>query len=225
MNELHKKLFNLRDDSYKKFLSKLLPNVDEKIIIGVRTPQLREFIKKYFTVENIPPFLNSLPHKYHEENLIHSFLISDIKNFSNCINEIEKFLPFVDNWATCDALIPKIFKSHTQELEAKIFKWLDSDSEYTIRFALLMLMKFYLDENFKEDYLQLAAKIQTEKYYAQMMAALYFAEALAKHYESAVIYFEDKKISAQIHNKAIQKAVESRRISVERKNYLRTLRR
>mgnify|MGYP002622327295 CR=1 FL=1 len=134
-------------------------------------------------------------------------------------------MPLIDNWATCDAIIPKIFKSHTHELEKEILNWLDSDSEYTIRFALLMLMKFYLDENFKEDYLKRASQLRTEKYYAQMMAAWYFAEALAKHYESVISYFKDKKISAQIQNKAIQKAVESRKISVDKKNYLKTLRR
>lgn len=223
IENFQKELLAQCDEHYKEFQAKLVPNVDKNLIIGLKwTPELRTFTKNFFN-GNFAPFLNSLPHKYYEENLIHAHLISEMKNYSECLSEVRKFLPFVDNWGVCDSIIPKIFKKHAAEFEPEIFNFLQSENPYSIRFALVMLLKFYLDENFDEKYLHWAAQIKSENYYVQMAAAWFFAEALIKQYDSTVIYLEQKKISAQIHNKTIQKAVESRRISDMQKKYLRTL--
>ena len=221
--DFQKELLAQGNESYKKFTAKLVPNVDENFIIGLKwTPQLRTFTKNFFG-GNLEPFLNSLPHKYYEENLIHAHLISEMKNFFECLREVKKFLPYVDNWGVCDSIIPKIFKKHVQELEPEILNFLKSENPYAVRFALLMLLKFYLGENFNEKYLAAAAEIKSENYYVQMAAAWFFTEALIKQYDSAKIYLEQKKLVPWIQNKTIQKAVESYRISDAQKNYLRTL--
>ena len=223
IEDFQKELLARCDENYKEFQSKLVPNVNKNLIIGLKwTPELRTFTKNFFS-GNFALFINSLPHKYYEENLIHAHLISEMKNYSECLSEVRKFLPYVDNWGVCDSIIPKIFKKHAAELEPEIFNFLQSEKPYTVRFALLMLLKFYLDEKFDEKYLQWAAQIKSENYYVQMAAAWFFTEALIKQYDSTVIYLEQKKISAQIHDKTIQKAVESRRISDMQKKYLRNL--
>lgn len=224
MNLLQEKLFELRDEDYKNFQSKLLPTVDKNKIIGVRTPALKKFAKNYFSDENVENFLNDLPHKFFEENSIHSIIISEIKNYSDCLRAVKNFLPYVDNWATCDSLIPKIFSAHTTELEGEIKIWLESNLIFTKRFAILMLMKFYLEKNFDEKCLQCVSKIETNEYYVEMMAAWFFAEALVKQYDATIIFFEQKLLPPKIFQKAIQKAVESRRISLEVKKYLKSLR-
>ena len=224
MNFLQEKLFELRDEGYKNFQSKLLPTVDREKIIGVRTPALCKFAKEFFCDNDAEEFLNELPHKYFEENSIHSIIICEMKNYSECLRAVKNFLPYVDNWATCDSLIPKIFSKHTAELENEIKIWLKSDETFTIRFAVLMLMKFYLGKNFDEKYLHWVAKINSGGYYVEMMEAWFFAEALVKNYNAAIIFFEQKFLSPKVHHKAIQKAVESRRISLDIKNYLKSLR-
>ncbi|MBR6012690.1 MAG: DNA alkylation repair protein [Selenomonadaceae bacterium] len=223
--KLHEKLFELKDDDYKKFQSKLLPTVNPEKIIGVRTPALCKLAKKFFQENDAEIFLNNLPHKYFEENSLHVLLINEMKKYSECVQRVKNFLPFVDNWANCDSLIPKIFKKHTDELEKEINFWLDSNSTYKIRFGISMLMKFYLEKNFDEKYLRQVAEIKSDEYYVMMMSAWYFAEALIKQYNSAIIFLEKNFLSQEVHNKTIQKAVESRRISKERKIYLKSLRR
>ena len=220
IENFYEKLFELSDAQNQKFGANLLPNIDEKLILGIKFPKLRTFTKKFFADVNIYEFLDALPHKYFEENIIHTFLVSDMKDYSECLAAVKKFLPYIDNWSVCDVFAPIIFKKHTDELEPEILQWLDSDEEYIVRFGLLMLMKYY---PFAEKYLDLVAKIRCDKYYAQMMAGLYFTMALAKNYDAAVVYLEEKRLPKWIHRKTLQKVKESRLISEERKNYLRGL--
>ena len=221
---LREKLFELQDTKYKNFQSKLIPTVDAEKIVGVRVPELRKLTKEFFQNHGAGIFFDSLPHKYFEEDFIHSILLSDMKNFEECLREVKKFLPYVDNWAVCDSLVPKIFSKHTDKLIDEIKNFLDSNSTYTIRFGILMLMKFYLGENFDEKYLRQVSKIENKNYYVEMMAAWFFAEALVKNYDAAIIFLEENFLSASVHKKTIQKAVESRRISEEKKIYLKSLR-
>lgn len=223
MNFLQKKLFELRDEDYKNFQAKLLPTVDKNKIIGVRSPALKKLAKNFFE-DGAENFLNDLPHKFFEENSIHALIISEMKNYSECLRATKNFLPYVDNWATCDSFIPKIFSKHTAELEREIKIWLDSEKIFTVRFAILMLMKFYFGKNFDEKYLLWVAKIETSEYYIETAAAWFFAEALVKQFDAAIIFLERKLLTPSVHKKTIQKAVESRRISLELKNFLRSLR-
>lgn len=225
IEKLREKLFELQDLKYKKFQSKLLPTVAEDKIIGVRSPELYKFTKNFFREQDTEIFLNSLPHKYFEENSIHSILLCEMKNFETCLQEVKKFLPYVDNWGHCDSLVPKVFSKHTAELEDEIKIFLDSNSTYTVRFGILMLMKFYLDKNFDEKYLHWVAEIQTNEYYVEMMAAWFFAESLVKQYDAAIIFLEENFLSPSVHKKTIQKAVDSKRISDDKKIFLRSLRR
>ena len=224
IEELREKLFELQDEKYKNFSSKLLPTVDKEKIIGVKSPLLEKFTKDFFQDKDKEIFLNDLPHKYFEENSIHSILLCGMKNFEDCLQGVKNFLPYVDNWGTCDSLIPKIFSKHTEELEIEIKNWLKSDKTYTLRFAISMLMKFYLDKNFDKKYLTWVAAVRQNDYYVEMMAAWYFAEALIKQYDAAIIFLEENLLSANVRKKTIQKAVESRRISEDKKIYLKTLR-
>lgn len=211
------------NQSYKKFTAKLVPNVDENLIIGVRwTPELRAFTKNFFA-GNFDQFLNSLPHKFYEENLIHAHIISEIKTYAECLREVKKFLPYVDNWGVCDSIIPKVFRKYAPEFESEVLTFLQSEQPYTVRFALVMLLKFYLDENFSEKYLAAAAQVNSQNYYVQMAAAWFFAESLAKNFDATLNFLQQKKIPPAVHNKAIQKALESRRIPSLQKNNLRTL--
>lgn len=223
MTELQEKLFSMRDEKYKEFFSALVPNIDKRRIIGVKTPQLKSLAKEFYQRPEAGEFMNSLPHEYYEENNVHGFMIERMKDFELCIAETEKYLPYIDNWSSCDQLRPPVFKKHRPELMEKIRQWLSSEEVYTVRFAVGMLMVHFLDEDFSPEYLELAGKIQSEEYYVNMMLAWYFATALAKQYDSVLPYLTERKLSPFVHNKAIQKAVESRRVSDERKAFLRTL--
>lgn len=222
--EIQRELFDLQDENYRKFSSSLMPTVDAELVIGVRTPDLRKFAKKLANDPGMDIFLHSLPHWYYEENNLHGFLIEGMKDFEICVRELEVFLPYIDNWATCDLISPKTFKKHLPELLDKIRVWIVSDRVYTVRFGIGMLMKYYLDDAFEPEYLEMVCSVRSEEYYVNMMVAWYFATALAKQYDSALPYIEQKKLETWTHNKAIQKSVESRRITEEQKNYLRSLR-
>ena len=220
---MQKYLFEMQDLNYRDFHSRLMPNIDKDRVIGVRTPMLRSFAKKIAGTSDALKFINTLPHYYYEENNLHSFLISQIKDFEICIYELERFLPYIDNWATCDMLRPKILSSNPQKLLERIEVWIKSEHEFTVRFAIEMLMLHFLDKEFKSEYLNTVAAVHSEKYYVNMMIAWYFAEALVKQYDSALPYIENAALSKWCHNKAIQKAIESYRISPEIKAYLKTL--
>lgn len=221
--EIQKQLFGFQNLEYQSFHSKLIPNIDPGTIIGVRIPILRKYAKQLSKEKDVRVFLHTLPHDYYEENNLHGFLIELIKDYDQCIEEIDRFLPYVDNWATCDIIRPKVFKKHLPQLLEKIREWIASDHTYTIRFGIEMLMSFYLDDAFEEEYLQMVAEIRSEEYYVNMMIAWYFATALAKQYESAICYLEHPCMDVWTHNKAIQKAIESNRITKEQKDYLRSL--
>ena len=216
-------LFRLQDKKYAAFQAKLIPTVETDRIIGVRTPELRIFAKKLVKDEDIASFLTSLPHQYFDEDQLHAFVISLEKDFDKCIAEVDAFLPFIDNWATCDQLSPKVFKKEPEKLLSHICAWIKSDKVYTVRFAIGMLMQHFLDERFNPKYADMVASVRSEEYYINMMIAWYFATALAKQYASILPYLEGKKLDDWTHNKAIQKSVESNRISAEQKAYLKTL--
>ena len=224
LKEIQDKLYALQDTKYRDFQGKLLPTADPKTIIGVRTPDLRKLAKELAKQDDIGTFLESLPHSYFDENQLHAFILSELKDYDRCIQEVNKFRPCIDNWATCDQLSPKVFKKHKSELLIQIKSWLKSDATYTIRFAVGMLMQHYLDDDFNTAYPKLVAAIRSDEYYINMMRAWYFATALAKQYDSIIPYIEQKKLDAWTHNKAIQKAVESYRITPEQKEYLKTFR-
>ena len=221
---MKEELFKLQDKKYQEMQFKIIPNIDNSTIIGVRTPELRKLAKKVIK-DNYKSFLEELPHKYFDENQLHAFIISEIKDYDECINYINKFLPYVDNWATCDQLSPKIFKKNTDKLINEIKKWIKSKETYTIRFGIGTLMQYYLNENYKEEYLELVSKIKSNEYYVNMMIAWYFATALAKQYNSTIKYIESNKLDTWVHNKTIQKAIESYRITDKQKEYLRSLKR
>ncbi len=209
------------DESFKAFHSKLIPNINPDTIIGIRAPIMRKIAKAEFAKGNFEMFFESLPHKYYDENILHISLINEIKDFDTCIAEIEKFLPFVDNWAVCDGLSPKVLKKHRPELLEHIMLWLKSEHTYTLRFGIKMLMDHFLDEDFSPSYPALVAKVKHEDYYVKMMQAWYFATALAKQYEIILPFIEDHRLEPWVHNKTIQKAVESYRITPEQKEYLK----
>lgn len=215
------RLFELQDLAYRDFHSKLMPTVPKEKIIGVRVPELRKFAKEFGKTTDAKEFLKILPHKYYEEDNLHAFLTEQIKDFDECVSASDNFLLYVDNWATCDMMSPKVFKNNTEKLLPKIEEWLISDYLYQVRFAIGMLMKFYLDENFDERYLHLVASVKSDEYYINMMIAWYFATALAKQWEKTVPYIENKVLDKWTHNKAIQKSVESYRVTNEQKEYLK----
>ena len=221
--EIQKELYNLQDTKYRDFQSKLIPTVNSDKFIGVRTPELRKLAKNLSKREDINIFLNTLPHQYFDENQLHAFIISNIKDYDICIKETNAFLPFIDNWATCDQMSPKVFKKNHQKLLPQIKKWLKSTETYTIRFSISMLMEHFLDEDFNIEYPKMVSKIKSKEYYVNMMIAWYFATALAKQYDSILPFIENKKLESWTHNKTIQKAVESYRITDEQKKYLKTL--
>lgn len=216
-------LFQLADEEYKNFHSRLMPTVNPDLIMGVRVPALRKFAKAFGKTELAADFINILPHKYYEENNLHGFLIEQIRDFEDCINALDKFLPFVDNWATCDMTSPKILGKNTEKLLIKINEWIKSEKTYTVRYGIGMLMRHFLDDNFEREYLDLVSGVKSDEYYINMMIAWYFATALAKQWESTLPYIENKVLDVWVHNKAIQKAVESNRITGEQKAYLKTL--
>ena len=220
--EIKLHLFELQDLKYRDFQAKLMPTIDKETIIGVRTPLLRQFAKE-LKKEGTEDFLNALPHTYYEENNLHGFIVSEIKDYNEAVRRMDEFLPYVDNWATCDSTSPKVFKKHKSELVPEIDRWLASDKVYTIRFGIEMLMSHYLYDDFKPEYLDKVAAVKHDDYYVKMMVAWYFATALAKQYESTLPYIEKRVLETWTHNKSIQKAVESYRITDEQKAYLRTL--
>lgn len=221
--EIETKLFSLKDEKYREFQIKLFPTIAPENVIGVRTPMLRALAKELIKNNCYGEFLGVLPHKFFDENQLHAFIISEIKDFNTCINEVCRFLPFVDNWATCDQLSPKIFKKHKSELLPFIEEWIKSDKTYTVRFGIGMLMQHYLDCDFEPYYPDLVSNIKSDEYYINMMIAWYFATALAKQYDTAITYIENKRLDIWTHNKTIQKAIESFRVTDEHKEYLRKL--
>ena len=222
-NEIVAELFRLRDEDYALMQAKIIPTVSQDRIIGVRTPALRTFAKSLSQDQDIETFLAYLPHPYFDEDQLHAFVISLEKDFDKCIAKVDTFLPFIDNWATCDQLSPKVFKKEPEKLLPYIQTWIRSDKTYTVRFAIGMLMQHFLDERFETKYADEVASIRSEEYYVNMMIAWYFATALAKQYERVLPYLEEKRLSDWIHNKTIQKSIESYRITDKQKAYLRTL--
>ena len=216
-------LLNMQDIAYRDFHSRLVPSVDYERIIGVRTPHLRKYAKDIKYKDFAIDFLNSLPHYYYEENNLHSFLLESIKEYDTCIELVNKFLFYVDNWATCDSLNPKCFKNNLDKLHKEACRWINSGHTYKIRFGIVMLMKYYLDDLFDFGFLQCVLQVENSDYYVYMAKAWYLAEALIKQYDVTIKYFEKKLLSKDVHNKAIQKAIESYRISDETKKYLKTL--
>ena len=221
---LHR-LFEIQDLDYRNFHSKLIPNIDPEFIIGVRTPALRKLAQELWKEGNLQDFMSELPHKYYEENNLHAFFIERIKDYDECVEALNSFLPYVDNWATCDMMSPRTFKKVSKDnvdvFIRQIRIWTDSEHTYMVRFGIGMLMKYFLDENFSEEYLRLVADVESDEYYINMMRAWYFATALSKQYDIAVKYIERKELDKWTHNKAIQKAVESNRITYENKKYLK----
>lgn len=215
--QLYDALLAHREEAYRQMQVRLIPNIASDTILGVRTPVLRSLAKE---LEDGERFLQNLPHRWFEENQIHSFLLEREKNFTAAIAGVEAFLPYVDNWATCDQLRPKCFGRHRQELLPYIRRWIASGEDYTVRFGIGMLMVHYLDDAFDPAYLELAASVHSEEYYVRMMVAWYFATALAKQYDAALPYISGYQLDKWVHNKAIQKAVESYRVSPEQKNIL-----
>lgn len=216
-------LYRLQDIKYKDFHCKLIPTVEPDAVIGVRMPQLKYYAKSLKNTD-MSDFLNDLPHKYYDENNLHGLLVMGIKDYEDCVRALDTFLPYVDNWATCDLLRPISFKKNRAELIGQIKTWLSSKHTYTIRFGLEMLMLHFLDEDFKAEYLQWAAEIYSDEYYVNMMLAWYYATALAKQYEATIPYIENRRLDKWVHNKTIQKAIESYRVTDGQKAYLRTLR-
>lgn len=218
-------LLELKDEDYRAFHAKLIPNIPIEKIIGVRTPVLRKYAKEVAKLPEAEAFLRELPHTYYEKNNLHGALLSLLypKNIDRFLEELERFLPYVDNWATCDMLSPKIFKKHLPYVYEKVKIWLQSELVYTVRFGIVTLLGFYLDEAFRPEMLQLVADVKSDEYYVKMAVAWYFSIALVKQYEAAIPYIQNKVLEPWTHNKSIQKAIESRRISPEEKAYLRTL--
>ncbi|MCR4717317.1 MAG: DNA alkylation repair protein [Lachnospiraceae bacterium] len=222
--EIRKFLFENADEKYRDFQAGLTPSVDALDFIGIRTPVLRKYAKELAKREDIDEFLSSLPHKFFDENQLHAFIISEEKDYDECIKKLNAFLPYVDNWATCDQMIPKVFKKHKEELLTSIDNWLNSTNTYSIRFGIKMLMDHFLNEDYKKKYMTRVSKIRSDEYYINMMIAWYFATALAKQYEDAITFIKDCKLDPWVHNKTISKAIESYRVTDEHKEYLRTLR-
>lgn len=223
--EIRQRLFTLQDTKYQAFQAALIPNLPSESVIGVRIPALRKLAKEYAKREETAEFLRELPHTYYEENNLHGFLIETIRDYEAAIEALEAFLPYIDNWATCDSTAPKVFGAHLEELTERIRVWLRSDHAYTVRYGIGMLMRYYLDAAFRPEYPELVLSVSQDDYYVKMMQAWYFATALAKQYEAVLPYLEERRMERWTHNRTIQKAVESFRVPQEHKAYLRTLRR
>lgn len=223
MTEIEERLYALQDEKYRDFLVKLIPTVDPGTVIGVRTPELRKLAKELLKNGGFDAFLGALPHGHFDENQLHAFILSGMKNYEECMAGVCAFLPFIDNWATCDQLSPKVFGKNREDLLVHIKEWILSDETYTVRFATGMLMQHFLGEDYDDAYPEMVAAISSDEYYVNMMRAWYFATALAKQYDSAVTFIEEKKLDKWTHNKAIQKSLESYRITPEQKTYLKSL--
>ena len=224
MTHLQEELFKLQDTEYRDFNSSLIPGIEKETVIGVRTPVLRKFAKEYAKSGETEQFMRELPHKYYEENNLHMMLIGQIKDYAECISELEKFLPYIDNWATCDLPLPKCFAKHKEELLGHIRVWIASGETYTIRYGMGVLMRLYLDEDFRPEYPEWVAGVVSDEYYVNMMIAWYLATALARQWDTVIPYLEERRLSPWLHRKTIQKAVESYRITPEQKVYLKKLR-
>lgn len=225
ISDIRSRLFDMRDEKYQQFNASLIPNVNSKLVIGVRTPELRKYASELARREDIGSFLSALPHEYFEENQLHAFIIEKTKDYDKCLAQVEEFLPFIDNWATCDQCAPKVLLKNPERLIEAVRRWISSDKAYTVRYGIGMLMRAYLDDRFSPEYPKLVAAVESQEYYVNMMRAWYFATALAKQYEAVIGYFEEGRLDEWTNNKSIQKACESYRVSDERKAYLRTLKR
>ena len=223
IDDIRKTLLSMQDEKYRAFQVKLFPTVDPQTVIGVRTPDLRGYAKKLLKEEDVSAFLSDLPHRYFDENQLHAFILSELKDYGKCMEEVNRFLPYVDNWATCDQMSPKVFKKNRPQLLEQIRIWLKSDRTYTIRFAIGMLMEHYLEDAFDISYPEMVAGIRSDEYYVNMMIAWYFATALAKQYDAILPFIENRRLDVWTHNKAIQKAIESYRITPKQKEYLKGL--
>ena len=221
--KIQEELFKRQDIKYRDFQAGLIPGKTSDVMIGVRTPQLRALAKEITKTGDYEEFLRDLPHKYFDEDQLHAFIISGIKDYDRAMEELEAFLPYVDNWATCDQMSPKVFARHTDKLLGAIQTWIASEHTYTVRFAIGMLMQHFLDEQFTDLYPEMVAGVHSEEYYINMMSAWYFATGLAKQYDRILPYLTGHRLDTWVHNKTIQKAVESYRITPEQKAYLRTL--
>ena len=221
--KLIEELYDRQDLKYKDLQIRLIPSVDPDCIIGVRTPELRALAKRIAGSSNLSSFLNALPHQFFEENQLHAFILSEMKDYSACLKEVDRFLPWINNWATCDQMSPKVFRKHRNELLEPITRWMETNQTYMIRFGIKMLMDHFLDESFEVSFPERVAAIRTDEYYVKMMAAWYFATALAKQYDAVLPFLEHRRLDPWTHNKAIQKALESYRIPEERKSALRNL--
>lgn len=224
MTSLQKRLFELQDTKYRDFHSKLIPDIEKERIIGIRTPVLRRFAKEFGKTAEAADFLEEMPHDYYEENNLHIMLLTQVQDFGKCLEQIEKFLPYIDNWATCDLPLPKCFAKHKEELLEHIRSWIASGETYTIRYGMGVLMRLYLDEDFRPEYPEWVTGVSSEEYYVNMMIAWYLATALVKQWDTVIPYLEERRLSPWVHRKTIQKAVESYRITPEQKGYLKGLR-
>lgn len=222
MEKIKSYLLSQQDMKYRDFTLPLLPNIDEKKFIGVRFPVIKKYAKDLDEKSRVE-FLNSLPHQYHEENILHAFILSNIKDYDTFINYVNKFLPYVTNWSVCDTICNKNLTKYRAQLIKEIYEWLKSDELYRVRYAVKSLMNYYLNEDFKEEHLQKVEQVKLDDYYVRMMVAWYLATGLAKNYDSFIKAIEERRFDASTHNKAIQKAVESYRVSDEHKAYLKTL--
>ena len=222
--ELRHQLFATQDLKYRDFHSRLLPGIDKETIIGIRTPVLRKFAKEFGKTEEAKDFLQELPHQYYEENNLHLMIVNAEKDYTICLEQVKRFLPYINNWATCDLPLPKCYAMHKKELLKEIPQWLASGETYIMRYGIGVLMSLYLDEDFRTEYLEWVISVRSEEYYVNMMSAWYLATALAKQWDATIPYLEEKRLSEWVHKKTIQKAIESYRITPEQKVYLRSLR-
>ena len=223
IQQIREELFRLQDTEYRDFQKKLIPTADPDAVIGVRTPELRKYAAQLVKNEEVSEFLSDLPHRYFDENQLHAFIVSEIRDFDRCVREVIRFLPYVDNWATCDQMSPKVFRKHRSELLPHIREWMDSGETYTVRFGIGMLMQHFLDGDFRPEYPEWVARIRSGEYYINMMVAWYFATALAKQYDQVLPFIVNRRLDDWTHNKTIRKAVESYRIAPEQKEYLKSL--
>ena len=220
---IRERLFALQDEKYGDFQSKLIPGLPREQVIGIRMPAMKKLAKELVNGEETNDFLKQLPHTYYDENVLHALLIASIKDYDACMEALETFLPYIDNWAVCDCLSPKVFQKHKTELLEKIKLWIPAEHPYICRFGMGMLMRWFLDDDFCQEYLELPAAVRSEEYYVNMMTAWFFATALAKQWDAAIPYLEQNRLNPWPHNKTIQKARESYRITPGQKEYLKTL--
>lgn len=224
LTRLQQQLFVLQDEEYRDFHSKLMPNIPKEDVIGIRVPVLRKFAKEFAKSDEKEKFLKELPHRYYEENNLHMMLLVEMKDYDGCMQEMERFLPYINNWATCDFPAPKCFEKHKKDVLEHIKIWIKSSQTYTVRYAIGMLMRLFLEDDFSAEYPQMVAEVSSEEYYINMMIAWYFATALAKQWDAVIPYIEQRKLSQWVHRKTIQKAVESYRITPGQKEYLKSFR-